>query len=1316
MRTASLQPPSRATKVSRTAVVAGLAALALSVGNVGTGNTAPALAGYRDFSFGAATTAPTAKDEQSKVWFNDGIWWGVLYNTVDFHIDRLDWASQTWSDTGTLVDNRENVRSDALWDGTNLYVVTAGLSETSSTSSAKIRRFSYSSTTKSYTLDSGFPVTITTGGTAAITIDKDTTGKIWAAYTQSSQVMVTHTTTSDTAWVTPFVLPATGQTGMLSQDEAAIVAYNSKIGIMWSNQATMAFYFAIHTDGAADNVWQSTVAHAAPEEADNHMNLKALNGDSAGQVFAAVKTSKNGASDPLYYLLVLKNDGTWSSYVFGRVADNHTRAQIVIDSEHRQLYMFATSPCCNGGTIYYKKTSLDAISFPSGVGTPFIQSSTDTHINNVSTTKQRLTSTTGLVAVAGDDTSDFYLHNAFVLAPDTTAPDTTIDSGPSGTVNTNTATFTFSSSEPNSTFECSLDAAAFTACTSPKTYTGLADGSHTFQVQAKDPASNLDPTPASSTWTVDTTAPDTTIDSGPSGTVTSDTATFTFSSSESGSTFECRLDAASFTPCSSPKTYGGLAEGSHTFEVRALDAAGHVDSSPASRTWIVDIQTVLTFSPAADARVAEAKPTTNYATSGLRTDGGSDLDVESYLRFTVSGISGTILSVKLRLFNTNGTVDGPAVYTTMNSWTETGITWNTRSPRTSGAQDDKGSSVTNTWVEWDVVPFVTADGIYSFVLAQTSSDSASFNSREASTNRPELVVVTDVDTTAPETTIDSGPSGTVNSSSATFTFSASEPGSTFECRLDGASFSACSSPKTYSGLADGSHTFEARAKDPAGNVDPSPAGRTWAVDTTAPETTIDSGPSGTVNSSSATFTFSASEPGSTFECRLDAASFTACSSPKTYSGLADGSHTFEARAKDPAGNVDPSPAGRTWAVDASGPTTLTLAAEADARVAAATPTTNYATSFLRADGGSDPGVESYLRFTVSGLSGTIVSVTLRLFNTNGTVDGPAVYTTTSSWTETGITWNTRPARTSGPQDDKASIATSTWVEWDLTPFVTGNGTYDFVLATSSSDGIDFNSREATGNTPQLVVVEGASDTTPPDTTVDSGPSGISASSTATFTFSSSEPGSTFACQLDGGGFAVCVSPKTYTGLADGSHTFEVKATDSAGNTDPSPASRTWTVNTSSPTTLTFAAEADARVEAGNLATNFGGDTSLIADLSPNSESYVRFAVSGVSGSVASAKLRIFVYNGTNDGPALYTADSGWTETAVTWDTKPARTSGVIANQGSIAAGVWVEYDVTAVVTGNGTYTFNFGPESSDGTYFNSREAPSNAPALVVTFG
>lgn len=94
--------------------------------------------------------------------------------------------------------------------------------------------------------------------------------------------------------------------------------------------------------------------------------------------------------------------------------------------------------------------------------------------------------------------------------------------------------------------------------------------------------------PAVRSWTVDLTPPDTTLAGGPSGTVPFASASFSFTASESEATFACSLDGGAFAPCTSPDAVTGLAQGAHTFAVRATDAAGHTDPSPASRSWTVD--------------------------------------------------------------------------------------------------------------------------------------------------------------------------------------------------------------------------------------------------------------------------------------------------------------------------------------------------------------------------------------------------------------------------------------------------------------------------------------------------------------------------------------------------------------------------------------------------------------------------------------------------------------------------------------------------------------------------------------------------------
>jgi Ca2+-binding RTX toxin-like protein len=183
---------------------------------------------------------------------------------------------------------------------------------------------------------------------------------------------------------------------------------------------------------------------------------------------------------------------------------------------------------------------------------------------------------------------------------DTAAPTAAITSGPSGTVASTSAALAFSSTEDGSTFTCNLDGAGYSACdafnaphagTGGVSFSGLDQGSHTLLVRAVDPHGNQS-SPVSRSWTVDTIDPVTTLagDGPPAGAVsTSRSAAFSFSATDATAvTFECKLDAGAFAPCATGQAYAGLADGEHTFTVRAKDAAGNVDQSPPSRSWTVD--------------------------------------------------------------------------------------------------------------------------------------------------------------------------------------------------------------------------------------------------------------------------------------------------------------------------------------------------------------------------------------------------------------------------------------------------------------------------------------------------------------------------------------------------------------------------------------------------------------------------------------------------------------------------------------------------------------------------------------------------------
>jgi hypothetical protein len=179
---------------------------------------------------------------------------------------------------------------------------------------------------------------------------------------------------------------------------------------------------------------------------------------------------------------------------------------------------------------------------------------------------------------------------------ETVAPDVTITSGPAGITAEQAPTFSFTTGESGSSFRCSVDGAGFGPCSGPgDTHTAapLGDGPHTFAVSATDVNGNPDPTPASRTFTVDATAPETTLTSGPAegSTVGTNTPAFGFTSSETPESFQCSVDGAGFTACDPPITTASLQEGTHSFAVRAVDAAANVDPTPASRGFTVHVTT-----------------------------------------------------------------------------------------------------------------------------------------------------------------------------------------------------------------------------------------------------------------------------------------------------------------------------------------------------------------------------------------------------------------------------------------------------------------------------------------------------------------------------------------------------------------------------------------------------------------------------------------------------------------------------------------------------------------------------------------------------
>ena len=282
-----------------------------------------------------------------------------------------------------------------------------------------------------------------------------------------------------------------------------------------------------------------------------------------------------------------------------------------------------------------------------------------------------------------------------------------------------------------------------------------------------------------------------TIGEKPDATTTSTTATFTFTSSEV-SVFECSLDGAAFSTCTSPVVYTALGEGAHSFAVRGVDGEG-VPGAPATHAWTIDAAapTLVLLAPA---------------------DGASTNDTTPNVTGTAGTAPGDEATVRVQVRAGSGGGGQPV------------------------AQLD--AAVDPATGAWSVtVAPALAEGVYNVKADQR--DAAGNN-----TETPRHFFTVDV--TAPGAPTVTGPAARTKSTSAQIGFSHAD-GATFLCKLDTGAEAPCTSPTTYTNLADGFHQVAVRAVDAAGNVGP-PATRGWTVDTTAPPVAITSPAAGTTTS------------------------------------------------------------------------------------------------------------------------------------------------------------------------------------------------------------------------------------------------------------------------------------------------------------------------------------------------------------------------------------------------------------------------------------------------------------------------------------
>ncbi|RKH60913.1 hypothetical protein D7V93_12635 [Corallococcus llansteffanensis] len=758
----------------------------------------------------------------------------------------------------------------------------------------------------------------------------------------------------------------------------------------------------------------------------------------------------------------------------------------------------------------------------------------------------------------------------------------------------------------------------------------LMDGTtYTVKATATDKALNVSPDSVPHSFKVDVTLPDTTIATTPTSPSNQTTANFTFTSTEGGVTFECLLDDSPllFETCGASKSYPGLGEGPHVLRVRAKDAAGNLDPTPAIHRWEVDSKkpdAPVVTAPEAGTSVPTQKPTI----SGT-AEAGSTVTITQ-----TSPSSGTLL--------------GTAVASAGGSWSLT-------------------------------VASQLMDGI-TYTVTATATDKA------LNVSLPSADLSFTVDVTPPETKLESGPRPAERSDTATFTFSSPPPDATtatFECSLDGAEYATCTSPKVVTGLSEGLHTMRIRARDRAGNLDLSPVTSTWTVDQSALSTLITLKPPPRTNLQTGTFNFASNKTDATYECSLDSPSpgnptFVTCGTPYITPVLASKLHTLIVRARDSAGNVDETPESYSWTVDAVAPAQPTVTSPAEGSYVTRTTPTLTGKAEVQPEGPVD------VQVTVDGNSmGTVKASAAgdwtftpssalsqgahTVFVVAVDIAGnPSAVSDTRNFTVDSIVPDTELVNTPDPLT-REPVATFTFtsaeagVEFDCRLHKNGSpepalsvcqSPYDSTALADGAYTFSVRARDEAGNvdsTPAVFVW--TVDATAPETRIDSKPTtasgGTTNSSDAKFTFGSNELNVTFLCDLNGQGYSVCPINHLLTDLTTGTYTLSVKARDPAGNVDATPEVWIWTVNKDIPDTEMYCDPARAKLNTRDnsfaFTSNKGNDPTITFQCSLNQSTF-EDCTSPSKPTVAGDKLHSFRVRALNqfNVPDPEPAECTWT--------------------------------------------------------------------------
>lgn len=661
---------------------------------------------------------------------------------------------------------------------------------------------------------------------------------------------------------------------------------------------------------------------------------------------------------------------------------------------------------------------------------------------------------------------------------------------------------------------------------------------------------------------------------------------FAFESHIADTATECRMDGDAFAACVSSARYFPVANGRHSFEVRAVTAEGEVKATLKHSFHVfrgpLDVEIISATpveSPTSSAsirfQIGQIKRWPVLTQVQCRLDGGAYRECGRDIRYDGLGSGDHRFEARLvRRFLFWWLASDSDVYTwtilrepPRLEWVSTPASL-VSSPEATFTFTAQGASELTCELDGETLGTCEsplglsglADGTHALRIVGKDAWGQSSEPLEYRWQIDTLAPLVSLLRVVPQ----NSPS---NDDSALLSFEVSES-ATVVCRMDGVEVSPCVSPMRFESLAEGAHTFDVVATDLAGNAS-SPASQSWEIDRTLPILSLRPELPATFPDASGSLRVQVVASEGVVECELDGSLISPCGPVVQAQDLADGEHTLRAVARDAAGNVS-EPAVFSWLVDRTSPVWTQVAFDPSSALTESTSMTatfeasENATFTCELDGAGAVSCTSPWSVNQLAVGNHRLSLTARdaagniseVYTHTWEVVGTALVTLTSRDPADGLTKETNAAF-----EFEGTDAVRFECALDSAAFVTCVSPMSYSALASGTHRFAVRGVNAANNPGPEVAVDWEVDAQAPVVTIlgATPPESVTSSTGISLQFSTEEGAQTF-CRLDNQAEAECTSPVSYANMTDGAHSISVRAVDGVGNSS-APAVYSWSVKT-----------------------------------------------------------------------------------------------------------------------------------------------------------